>query len=31
MPETLPAPRPELLALLDAVKDHPDDDTPRLD
>jgi uncharacterized protein (TIGR02996 family) len=23
-------PRPELLALLDAVKDHPDDDTPRL-
>jgi|SRR5579883_928884 len=22
--------RPELLALLDAVKDHPDDDTPRL-
>lgn len=25
-----PAPRPELLALLDAVKDHPDDDTPRL-
>ena len=24
------APRPELLALLDAVKDHPDEDTPRL-
>lgn len=24
------SPRPELLALLDAVKDHPDDDTPRL-
>lgn len=23
-------PRPELLALLDAVKDHPDEDTPRL-
>src|SRR5205809_873779 len=23
-------PRPELLALLDAIKDHPDDDTPRL-
>ncbi|HEY1191648.1 MAG TPA: TIGR02996 domain-containing protein [Gemmata sp.] len=23
-------PRPELIALLDAVKDHPDDDTPRL-
>src|SRR5262245_30756517 len=23
-------PRPELAALLDAVKDHPDDDTPRL-
>jgi len=23
-------PRPELLALLDAVKDNPDDDTPRL-
>lgn len=22
--------RPELIALLDAVKDHPDDDTPRL-
>jgi uncharacterized protein (TIGR02996 family) len=26
----LAPPRPELLALLDAVKDHPDDDTPRL-
>jgi uncharacterized protein (TIGR02996 family) len=26
----LSPPRPELLALLDAVKDHPDDDTPRL-
>jgi uncharacterized protein (TIGR02996 family) len=25
-----PPPRPELIALLDAVKDHPDDDTPRL-
>jgi uncharacterized protein (TIGR02996 family) len=23
-------PRPELIALLDAVKDHPDEDTPRL-
>ena len=30
MPETLPAPRPELLALLDAIKDNPDEDTPRL-
>ncbi|MCE9562799.1 MAG: TIGR02996 domain-containing protein [Planctomycetes bacterium] len=29
-PKPLPAPRPELLALLDAVKDNPDDDTPRL-
>ena len=25
-----PQPRPELIALLDAVKDHPDEDTPRL-
>lgn len=28
--DPLTPPRPELLALLDAVKDHPDDDTPRL-
>ncbi|MBN9121559.1 MAG: TIGR02996 domain-containing protein [Planctomycetes bacterium] len=28
--DPLAPPRPELLALLDAVKDHPDDDTPRL-
>ncbi len=28
--ETVRPPRPELIALLDAVKDHPDDDTPRL-
>src|SRR5579859_1859168 len=27
---TDPAPRPELLALLDAIKDNPDEDTPRL-
>jgi uncharacterized protein (TIGR02996 family) len=27
---TLAPPRPELVALLDAVKDDPDDDTPRL-
>lgn len=30
MPTDSLAPRPELLALLDAVKDNPDDDTPRL-
>src|SRR6266545_1351790 len=30
MADPLSPPRPELLALLDAVKDHPDDDTPRL-
>lgn len=30
MPTPLAPPRPELLALLDAIKDHPDDDTPRL-
>lgn len=28
--DPLALPRSELLALLDAVKDHPDDDTPRL-
>ncbi len=28
--ETARPPRPELIALLDAIKDHPDDDTPRL-
>jgi uncharacterized protein (TIGR02996 family) len=28
--DRLPPPRPELIALLDAVKDHPYDDTPRL-
>src|SRR3954471_21295741 len=28
--EPLPPLRPDLVALLDAVKDHPDDDTPRL-
>ncbi len=28
--DPLAPPRPELLALLDAVKDFPDDDTPRL-
>jgi uncharacterized protein (TIGR02996 family) len=28
--DPLTPPRPELIALLDAVKDHPDDDTPRL-
>lgn len=28
--DPLAPPRPELLALLDAIKDHPDDDTPRL-
>ena len=28
--DSLAPPRPELLALLDAIKDHPDDDTPRL-
>ena len=28
--DPLPPPRPELIALLDAVKDHPDEDTPRL-
>ncbi len=27
---SLPPPRSVLIALLDAVKDHPDDDTPRL-
>jgi uncharacterized protein (TIGR02996 family) len=27
---TTAPPRPELLALLDAIKDNPDDDTPRL-
>ncbi len=27
---TFTPPRPELIALLDAVKDHPDEDTPRL-
>ena len=31
MPTTpITPPRPELIALLDAVKDNPDDDTPRL-
>ena len=31
MPAKSPAqPRPELIALLDAIKDNPDDDTPRL-
>src|SRR5262245_48338406 len=30
MPVDPLVPRPELLALLDAVKDHPDEDTPRL-
>jgi uncharacterized protein (TIGR02996 family) len=29
-PAPLPPPRPELLALLDAIKDHPHEDTPRL-
>lgn len=27
---TFPTPRPELVALLDAIKDNPDEDTPRL-
>lgn len=30
MPNTPAPPRPELLALLETVKDQPDDDTPRL-
>jgi uncharacterized protein (TIGR02996 family) len=30
MPETLSPPRPELISLLDAIKDNPDEDTPRL-
>jgi uncharacterized protein (TIGR02996 family) len=29
-PTTHPAPRPEVLAFLDEIKDRPDDDTPRL-
>jgi uncharacterized protein (TIGR02996 family) len=29
-PDPPTAPRPELVALLDAIKDNPDDDTPRL-
>ena len=28
--DALPPPRPELVALLDAIKDNPDEDTPRL-